>query len=163
PGASRDVIPWCRDHGTGVIVYSPRASGLLTGVRSRWWLGTASGEDRKHWPVPAIETFVEGLRPIARRNGVGPGAIATAWTLAAVTTLAFLAARTRSVRLGTGIVVLPLRNPLILAKGLSTVDVLSEGRLIFGIGVGYVEREFEALGIPFGDRGVRLEDHLAAI
>jgi len=80
-----------------------------------------------------------------------------------VTTLAFLAARTRSVRLGTGIVVLPLRNPLILAKGLSTVDVLSEGRLIFGIGVGYVEREFEALGIPFGDRGVRLEDHLAAI
>lgn len=80
-----------------------------------------------------------------------------------VTALAFLAARTASVRLGTGIVVLPLRNPLILAKGLATVDVLSGGRLLVGIGVGYVEREFEALGVPFADRGARLEDYLAAI
>jgi probable F420-dependent oxidoreductase len=80
-----------------------------------------------------------------------------------VTALAFLAGLTESVRLGTGIVVLPLRNPLVLAKELATVDVLSEGRLIFGIGVGYVEREFQAIGVPFDDRGVRLEEHLAAI
>lgn len=80
-----------------------------------------------------------------------------------VTALAFLAGRTRSVRLGTGIVVLPLRNPLILAKELATVDVLSEGRLVFGVGVGYVEREFAALGVPFDRRGARLEEYLAAI
>jgi len=80
-----------------------------------------------------------------------------------VTSLAFLAGRTNSVRLGTGIIVLPHRNPLILAKELATVDVLSEGRLIFGIGVGYVRREFEALGTPFGGRGTRLEDFLAAM
>ncbi|MGZ8566295.1 MAG: LLM class F420-dependent oxidoreductase [Actinomycetota bacterium] len=80
-----------------------------------------------------------------------------------VTTLAFLAGLTGSVRLGTGIVVLPLRNPLVLAKELATVDVLSGGRLIFGIGVGYVEREFEAIGVPFDGRGDRLEEHLAAI
>ncbi len=80
-----------------------------------------------------------------------------------VTALAFLAGRTRTVRLGTGIVVLPLRNPLILAKELATVDVLSGGRLILGVGVGYVEREFEALGMPFSDRGARLEECLAAI
>jgi probable F420-dependent oxidoreductase len=80
-----------------------------------------------------------------------------------VTSLAFLAARTRTVRLGTGIVVLPLRNPLILAKALATVDVLSGGRVIFGIGVGYVEAEFEALGVPFEGRGTRTEEHLAAI
>lgn len=80
-----------------------------------------------------------------------------------VTSLAFLAARTESVRLGTGIIVLPLRNPLILAKELATVDVLSGGRLVFGIGVGYVEREFDALDAPFGDRGVRTEEYLAAI
>lgn len=80
-----------------------------------------------------------------------------------VTTLAFLAARTHSVRLGTGIVVLPLRNPLILAKALATVDVLSGGRLILGIGVGYVEQEFDALGIPFRGRGARTEEYLAAI
>jgi probable F420-dependent oxidoreductase len=80
-----------------------------------------------------------------------------------VTALAFLAGRTRSVLLGTGIVVLPLRNPLILAKELATVDVLSNGRLVFGVGVGYVEREFEALEASFGDRGVRTEEYLAAI
>jgi alkanesulfonate monooxygenase SsuD/methylene tetrahydromethanopterin reductase-like flavin-dependent oxidoreductase (luciferase family) len=55
-----------------------------------------------------------------------------------VTALAFMAGRTRSVRLGTGIIVLPIRNPLILAKELATVDVLSCGRLMFGVGVGYV-------------------------
>jgi probable F420-dependent oxidoreductase len=80
-----------------------------------------------------------------------------------VTALAFLAGRTERVRLGTGIVVLPLRNPMILAKELATVDVLSEGRLILGVGVGYVHQEFEALGVPFEGRGSRLEDHLRAI
>jgi probable F420-dependent oxidoreductase len=80
-----------------------------------------------------------------------------------VATLAFLAGRTRSIRLGTGIVVLPLRNPLILAKELATVDVVSNGRLILGIGVGYVEREFAALGVPFDGRGTRTEEYLAAI
>src|SRR5260221_6604974 len=80
-----------------------------------------------------------------------------------VTTLAFLAGRTRSVRLGTGVIVLPFRNPLIFAKDLATVDVLSGGRLIFGIGVGYVQREFEALGVPYAGRGARTEEYLAAI
>lgn len=80
-----------------------------------------------------------------------------------VAALAFLAGTTRSVRLGTGIVVLPLRNPLILAKELATVDVLSGGRLIFGVGVGYVEREFAALGVPFDGRGARAEEYLSAI
>jgi len=80
-----------------------------------------------------------------------------------VTTLAFLAGRTRSVRLGTGVIVLPFRNPLIFAKELATVDVLSGGRLIFGIGVGYVQREFEALDVPYAGRGARTEEYLAAI
>ena len=80
-----------------------------------------------------------------------------------VSTLAYLAGLTSSVRLGTGVVVLPLRNPLVLAKALATVDVLSGGRLIVGIGVGYVEQEFSAIGVPFTDRGARLEEHLAAM
>jgi probable F420-dependent oxidoreductase len=83
--------------------------------------------------------------------------------LGPVAALAFLAGRTETVRLGTGIVVLPLRNPLILAKELASVDVLSQGRLIFGIGVGYVEREFVALGAPFHERGARIEEYLDAI
>jgi probable F420-dependent oxidoreductase len=80
-----------------------------------------------------------------------------------VTSLAFLAGRTSSVLLGTGVVVLPLRNPLILAKELATVDVLSGGRLVFGVGVGYVAGEFEALDASFDDRGARLEEYLGAI
>ncbi len=80
-----------------------------------------------------------------------------------VTALAFLAGITSSVRLGTGVIVLPLRNPLVLAKELATVDVVSRGRLSVGIGVGYVEREFAALGVPFADRGARFEEYLAAM
>jgi probable F420-dependent oxidoreductase len=80
-----------------------------------------------------------------------------------VTTLAFLAGVTASARLGTGVIVLPLHNPLVLAKALATVDVLSGGRLIVGVGAGYVEREFQAIGVPFADRGARFEEHLEAM
>jgi probable F420-dependent oxidoreductase len=78
-------------------------------------------------------------------------------------TLAFLAAQTSTIRLGTGIIVLPQRNPLVLAKELASLDALSGGRLIFGLGVGYLEPEFRALGIPFADRGARTDDYLAAM
>lgn len=80
-----------------------------------------------------------------------------------VTALAFVAGRTTTLGLGTGVVVLPLRNPLILAKELATLDVLSGGRVIFGVGVGYVEREFRALGVPFDRRGERTDDYLDAM
>jgi len=80
-----------------------------------------------------------------------------------VVALAFLAAVTTRVRLGTGIIILPQRNPLVLAKELATLDVLSNGRLIFGVGVGYLEPEFRALGAPFEDRGRVADEYLAAI
>lgn len=80
-----------------------------------------------------------------------------------VVSLAYAAARTTTLRLGTGVIVLPLRNPLVLAKELATLDVLSGGRLIFGIGVGYVEREFQALGAPFDHRGDRADEYLDAM
>jgi aryl-alcohol dehydrogenase-like predicted oxidoreductase len=81
PEAARDVIPWCRDHGTGVIVYSPNGSGLLTGARDRAWLDAASDEDRMDHPAEAIAAAVEGLRPIAERLGLDLPALVTAWTL----------------------------------------------------------------------------------
>src|SRR5215510_4366642 len=77
--------------------------------------------------------------------------------------LTFLAAHTEKVRLGTGIIILPQRNPLVLAKELASLDVLSGGRLIFGIGVGYLEPEFRALGAPFADRGAVADEYLAAM
>jgi probable F420-dependent oxidoreductase len=80
-----------------------------------------------------------------------------------IVALTFLAAHTNRVCLGTGIIILPQRNPLVLAKELASLDVLSGGRLICGIGVGYLEPEFRALGIPFPDRGARTDDYLAAM
>jgi len=77
--------------------------------------------------------------------------------------LAFIAAGTKTIRLGTGIIILPQRNPLILAKELASVDVVSRGRLIFGLGIGYLKPEFAALGIPFSHKGARSIEYLEAI
>src|SRR6266850_2961194 len=76
--------------------------------------------------------------------------------------LAYCAAVTSKVRLGTGIIILPQRNPLVLAKQLASIDALSGGRLIAGLGVGYLEAEFRALGAPFEDRGRVTDEYLAA-
>ena len=80
-----------------------------------------------------------------------------------VASLAHLAAQTTTLRLGTGIVILPQRNPVVLAKELASVDVLSGGRLEAGFGVGYVPDEFDAIGVPFSERGVRMDDHIDAL
>ncbi|TDV57586.1 TIGR03619 family F420-dependent LLM class oxidoreductase [Actinophytocola oryzae] len=80
-----------------------------------------------------------------------------------VVSLGFLAAHTSRIALAAGVVVLPQRNPLVLAKQLATVDVLSGGRLVFGAGVGYLEPELTAIGVPLARRGARTEEYLAAI
>ncbi len=80
-----------------------------------------------------------------------------------VVALTYVAAFTRTIRLGTGVLLLPQHQPLILAKELASLDVLSGGRLIVGIGVGWAEAEFEALGVPFHERGARTEEYLAAM
>jgi probable F420-dependent oxidoreductase len=77
--------------------------------------------------------------------------------------LSFVAAHTRRVRLATGIVILPQRNPVVLAKELASLDVLSGGRLELGVGAGYLEPEFAAIGAPFADRGRRTDEHLDAL
>jgi probable F420-dependent oxidoreductase len=80
-----------------------------------------------------------------------------------VPVLAYAAASTSRIRLGTGIVILPLRNPVILAKELATVDALSRGRLVVGIGVGYVPGEYDAIGVPFHTRGRRADEWIDAL
>ncbi|HEX3953120.1 MAG TPA: TIGR03619 family F420-dependent LLM class oxidoreductase [Stellaceae bacterium] len=78
-----------------------------------------------------------------------------------VVTLTWAAACTNRVGLGTSVLVLPLRHPLPLAKELATLQNLSQGRLILGAGVGWLESEFEALGIPFNQRGRRMDEGIA--
>jgi len=77
--------------------------------------------------------------------------------------LAYAAAVTTKIRLATGILILPQRHPLYVAKEVATLDVLSNGRVILGIGVGWLEEEFEALGIPFADRAARTAEAVRAM
>lgn len=77
-----------------------------------------------------------------------------------LTTLTAIAARTKRIKMGTGILVLPLRNAVALAKQLSSMDQLSEGRLVMGMASGWYKREFDALGIPFEKRGKIMDESL---
>jgi probable F420-dependent oxidoreductase len=77
--------------------------------------------------------------------------------------LSFVAAATSTIRLGTGILILPQRNPVTLAKEVATLDQLSGGRVELGIGVGWLEEEFDAIGVPFAERGKRTDEHVAAL
>ena len=78
-----------------------------------------------------------------------------------VLTLTWAAAFTKRIGLGTSVLVLPMRHPLPLAKELATLQNLSEGRLILGAGVGWLEAEFAALGVPFRERGRRMDEGIA--
>ena len=79
------------------------------------------------------------------------------------TTLGWLAGTTRTIELGTTVIILPYRHPVQTARVAATVDRLSGGRFIFGVGVGWSPLEFEALGVPFARRGAVSNDYLAAI
>ncbi|HEY3478173.1 MAG TPA: TIGR03619 family F420-dependent LLM class oxidoreductase [Streptomyces sp.] len=77
--------------------------------------------------------------------------------------LTLVAAHTSTIRLGSGIIVLPLRSPVVLAKELASIDVVSNGRLIAGFGTGYVPQEFASAGVPMAERGARTDDYIRAL
>jgi probable F420-dependent oxidoreductase len=77
--------------------------------------------------------------------------------------LAFVAGMTERVILGTGMIILPEHNPVLLAKRLATIDVLSRGRLVVGIGIGWLREEFEAVRVPFARRGQRCDEYVEAM
>ncbi len=77
--------------------------------------------------------------------------------------ISFVAGLTKNVRLATGILILPQRNPVVLAKECATIDVLSGGRLTLGVGIGWLAEEFEAIGVPFSERVGRTEEYMSAM
>jgi probable F420-dependent oxidoreductase len=83
--------------------------------------------------------------------------------LAPLPMLAFLAAETKRIRLGTGVLLLALRHPLHAAKDVATLDVISGGRVIFGVGLGWLAEEFTALGIPFKERAGRVRESVGIL
>lgn len=78
-------------------------------------------------------------------------------------TLAYLAGQTTTVRLGVAVVNMPFYAPIVLAKSLTTIDHLSDGRLDAGLGIGWSPHEFEAVGVPLAERGARAEDFLRCL
>lgn len=77
--------------------------------------------------------------------------------------LAYVAALTKTLRLGTGVMILPQRHPAYVAKEAATLDVLSNGRALLGVGIGWLKEEFETLGVPFAERVSRTEESIRAI
>ena len=80
--------------------------------------------------------------------------------LDSLTLLTAVAARTTRIKLGTGVLVLPLRNPVVLAKELSSLELISSGRLLLGMASGWYKREFDAVGVPFEQRGRIMDRNL---
>ena len=93
-------------------------------------------------------------------SGEFPG-LSSGASMDQLTLLAFLAGQTSRIRLVTSVLIVPHRNPLVAAKSLATLDVLSKGRLVVGVGVGWMREEFEALGVPpFEERGAVTNEYL---
>lgn len=87
----------------------------------------------------------------------------SAYVYEPLASLAWVAAVTRRIGLGTTVLVLPMRNPLMVAKSVATIDAMSGGRMILGTAAGWLEAEFDALGVPFAERGPRTDEAIAML
>jgi probable F420-dependent oxidoreductase len=140
-------------------------SNPFTNRRTLETLGRTAEDLRFHsiWAAEHVVLFDEygsrypyaadGRLPAGGENGV----------LDPFISLAFLAAVTSRIRLGTGICLVPQRNPVYTAKEAATVDYLSGGRLDFGVGIGWLREEFEALGVPWARRAERCREYVAVM
>ncbi|MEM7250552.1 MAG: TIGR03619 family F420-dependent LLM class oxidoreductase [Pseudomonadota bacterium] len=92
----------------------------------------------------------------------GPDEMVASWgnTFDPLVTLGYLAARTERIRLGTSVLIMPYRQAVTSAKMIATLDQLSDGRMTVGVGAGWVEAEFDALGVSYDDRGPRTDEYL---
>ena len=146
--------------------FAPDDPGSWDRLFARAMAADAAGVDRV--VVPDHVAFGERLDEYGRPEvggtvgGQQPTGPDGHW-LEPLTALSFIAARTTRVRVMTGILIAALRRPIVLAKVLSTMDVLSEGRVDLGVGVGWQREEYEAAGLSFDGRGALLDETLAVL
>jgi probable F420-dependent oxidoreductase len=120
------------------------------GIESLWTF--------EHVVVP---TAYESKYPYDR-SGKMPAAPET-WFIDPLISLAYVAAATKTIRLGTGVNIFPQTNPMLFAKQTASLDALSGGRLTLGLGIGWLAEEYDAMGTPFERRGARFDDYLEAV
>src|SRR5215468_1933950 len=148
---------WARE-GSGQTM--PAAHSMKLGLAIKNFVGPSEQPD-----MDAILRYAEraealGFESLWAWDHVILGVEPSFPILDAVGILTAIAARTTRIKLGTGILVLPLRNPTVAAKALGTLDVISGGRLILGAAAGWYAREFDAVGVPFKQRGRQFERNL---
>ena len=157
PTSSRCCVPWTP---TAASSDSRRTPLMEFGLAIKNFVGPTETPD-----VDALLAYAEraealGFESLWAWDHVILGVDPAFPILDAVGILTAVAARTRRIRLGTGVMVLPLRNPTVAAKALGTLDVVSKGRLILGVAAGWYAREFDAVGVPFKQRGRLFERNL---
>jgi probable F420-dependent oxidoreductase len=134
-------------------LFGGELAALLEAARAADELGIDQLALPDHLAIgPRTDRYPYGRFPLPREEP---------W-LEPLTALAAIAGATRRVRLATGVLIAPLRPPLLLAKSAATLDVLSGGRLDLGVGVGWQEEEYAAAGVPWAERWRRLDDGLRA-
>ena len=139
----------------GTFITKQRGEAIAADVRQAEQLGFESAWIAEHLIMPVKQTSAYPYTADGRFL-VPPDAPFHDPLL----TLAYVAALTTKIRLATGIFVVPLRNAFATAKAIATLDQLSQGRVIFGVGIGWLKEEFEAVGMKFEDRALRTREYL---
>ena len=148
-------IPHTGRHATPAFVREWCTAADRLGYDSLW------GVDHVVMPRHVESRYVLPREPATIADDAVSGLLAPNFEL--VTTLAFVAAITERIKLGSAVAVLPIRNAVLNARQLATVDRYSGGRLLCGIGVGWLKEEADAMGVPWDRRGARADEHIALL
>lgn len=136
----------------------PSPDQLVDVVRTAEQLGFSSFWLGDHVVIPVEVDADEHHRQVGGKVRIADKTLVDVFE--PIVTLSYLAAQVQRIRLGMSVLVIPYRNPVLTAKMLSSIDVFSQGRLMLGAGVGWMEGEFEALGASFRDRGAVTDEYL---
>jgi alkanesulfonate monooxygenase SsuD/methylene tetrahydromethanopterin reductase-like flavin-dependent oxidoreductase (luciferase family) len=134
--------------------------GLFGGARTRRGTGLDDSQGYESFIDYVIEADRLGFRQLfmVEHHFTGQGQVSSSMTV-----LAYLAARTQRIRLGTAVVVMPWHNPVLVAEQVATLDLLSGGRVDFGVGKGYRQAEFDGFCLPIDEAGERFDEAMAVI
>lgn len=143
------TLPQCGENATIENVLSVARGAEEIGLDSLWITERLIWPLHPRTPYPASP---DGDLPVEYQQVLEP-----------LATLAFVAAHTRTIQLGTSVIDILFHNPIVLAKQLTTIDLISRGRLIFGAGIGWSEDEYQVSNVPFQNRGKRADEFLEVL